>query len=302
MYNNVVFYNHGHLGDTLLSKPFINEVKKHIPSHKYFIANNYNADYVIDIVDGHIPLSSIPAATNMWTAQENDTLYFNTWFGKLNEPGYLELLGLSQQDRQNMRSSDGQLYNWANYLFYFNICLKVFDSNFDLMYMDIDKFQYLLPTPLLNVEIPHIHSTKTKILVFNQEATSGQSDNVDFTPYIESLAQYDVIIYTSQKLSRNIGNYSNIIQLPEYIQRPDLIPISSLSLYCDIICGPGNAPIISTWTRQNLQDPNKVFITINSNDIGEAVYFQETLCRNYVVKSTYDLFQILKLQLDGKHV
>jgi len=295
----VVFFNHGHLGDTLLSKPFIKEIKKYISSNKYYIANNYTNDYTSDVVDDHINITKIPATADMWIAELEDTLYFNTWFGLLNNPTSLAQLGVSPYDRECLKSLNDVLYNWANYLFFFNLCLKVYDSSCDIMYMNNDKLKYVLPTPQKELNIPFINSHKTKILIFNQIATSGQADNVDYTPYIKSLATNDILIYTSQKIQYT---KDNIIQLPDYIQPPDLFDIASLSQHCDIICGPGNAPIIATWTRENLGNHNKTYITVNRNDIGEAIYFEETVCQNFVVKSTHELFQTLNIELYGKHV
>jgi hypothetical protein len=78
--------------------------------------------------------------------------------------------------------------------------------------------------------------------------------------------------------------------LSDYTIYPDLFNIARLSTYCDIICGPGNATIISSWWLENLSDNNKTYITINRNDIGEAILFKEVECKNIIVKSTKELF------------
>ena len=77
MFNKVVFFNHGHLGDTIISKPFIREVKKHIPSKKYILSNSYDNSYILDIVDEHMPLNLLPVSTDVWVAEdkENNILY-----------------------------------------------------------------------------------------------------------------------------------------------------------------------------------------------------------------------------------
>jgi len=53
MYDKVVFFNHGHLGDTLLSKYFIREAKKLLNSKSYCISNGYDGSYNNDITEEH---------------------------------------------------------------------------------------------------------------------------------------------------------------------------------------------------------------------------------------------------------
>jgi hypothetical protein len=289
-FNKVIFFNHGHLGDTIISKPFIIQVKKYIPSQEYIMANAYDFSYVSDILDNHIPLNQIPSSADMWIAEdkENNILYFNTWFGILNQSSYLEQLGLTQKDRQDLRSKDNILYNWESYFFFFNIILKIYNPELDLSYMLNNKIEYTLPHSKFDIDIPLLDDKRTKILIYNQPATSGQADNEDFTPYIKSLIQNkNIIIYTSQHT--NIFS-DNLISLPDYISYPDLFKIAYLSTFCDYICGPGNAPLQTTWIKENLLDKNKTYIVINRNDPGEAILFKETLSKNIVVNSTKELF------------
>jgi hypothetical protein len=293
MYNKLIFFNHGHLGDTLIAKPFIVQVKKHIPSQEYIMSNIYDSSYILDILDSHIPLNQIPVSTDLWIAEdkENNILYFNTWFGTLNQHSYLEQLGLSQEDRQNLRSKDNILYNWENYFFFFNIALKIYNPKLDLSYMLNNKLEYVLLCSKIDINVPLLDDKRTKILIYNQVATSGQADNEDFTPYIKSLTQNkDIVVYTSQPTGISSNN---LISLADYISYPDLFKISKISTSCKYICGPGNAPLITTWTQENLSDINKTYITINRNDPGEAILFKETSCKNIVVKGTKDLFDNL---------
>jgi hypothetical protein len=289
-FNKVIFFNHGHLGDTIISKPFISQIKTHIPSQKYIISNAYDNSYTSDILDEHIPLNQIPISADTWIAEdeENNILYFNTWFGALNQSSHLEQLGLSQKDRQDLKSKDNILYNWENYFFFFNINLKIFNSKLDISYMLDNKTKYVLPSPKLDIDIPLLDDKRIKILIYNQQATSGQADNEDFTPYIKSLIQNkNIIIYTSQPT--NLSS-DNLVSLSDYISYPDLFKISYLSTFCNYICGPGNAPLQTTWVKENILDKNKTYIVINRNDPGEAILFKETLSKNIVVNSTKELF------------
>jgi len=289
-FNKVVFFNHGHLGDTIIAKPFISQVKKLISSEKYVISNAYDNSYTSDILDEHIPLNQIPVSMDTWSAEDEveNVLYFNTWFGALNQSPHLEQLGLSQEDRQSLRCGDGILYNWENYFFFFNINLKLFNTKLDISYMLENKTNYVLPCPKPEISVPLLDDNRTKILIYNQQATSGQEDNEDFTSYIELLIKNkNIIVYTSQPT----GLFSdNLISLPDYISYPDLFKISHLSTFCDYICGPGNAPLQTTWIKENISNKNKTYVVINRNDPGEAILFKETLSNNIVVNSTKELF------------
>lgn len=293
-FDKVVFFNHGHLGDTIISKFFIREVKKYIPSRKYALSNFYDDSYVLDVVDEHIPLNLLSIPTDTWIAEdkESNTLYFNTWFGTLNQPGYLEQLGLSQSDRQHLRSEDGVLYNWESYVFYFTIALKLYNPNLDLYYMLENKLDYVPAAAQQDISnIPLLNDSRTKVLIFNQQATSGQADNDNFIPYIDTLSQNEnLIIYTSKDTG---VRKHNLISLPDHISHPDLNKIAYLSTFCKYICGPGNAPLQNTWIKQNLTDVDKTYIVINRNDAGEAILFGEAICENIVVNKTKDIFDTL---------
>lgn len=294
-YQSVVFYNHGHLGDSLLCKPFIKEIKKYIKAERYFISTEYDISYFSDVVDEFTPLNPI-MGRDSWFVELENTIYINTWFGALHH----KLRDLNLMDEYNNLWDEGILYNYPHYLFYFNTLIKMINPDVDLSYMNNNKFDYLMETPFINIEdIPFFDSNKIKILIFNQEVHSGQAESIDYSHLIASIANRDIIIYVSKKIGIT---GENIIQLPDYIEYPDLNKISSLSRVCNFICGPCNAPIITTWTKENLTDDSKTYITVNSHHKGEAIYFKETQCVTHVVRTVYELFDKLKIELDGKYV
>jgi len=286
MYDSVIFFNHGNLGDSILSRPFINEVKKIIKSKKYFISNKFDLSYFNDIVDGFIPLGNTSSFVWHFFDSNTNTLYFNTWFGHL----------INQVDSnkwQSNKSNDGILYNWENYLFFFNENLKRIDKDFNLNHMKNNKIDFIVDLPYeFNNKIPIYNDNRIKILIFNQDATSGQSDNGDFNPFIDELSKQDnVLLYTSKKTS---VNKENIINISDYITGPDLKIISELSKNFNVICGPGNATVISTWNTENLSNSEKIYITANRNNMGEAIWFNEVKCQNFIVDSTESIFKKLQ--------
>jgi hypothetical protein len=286
MYDSVIFFNHGNLGDSILSRPFINEVKKIIKSKKYFISNKFDLSYFNDIVDGFIPLGNTSSFVWHFFDSNTNTLYFNTWFGHL-------INQVDSNEWQSNKSNDGILYNWENYLFFFNESLKRIDKDFNLNHMKNNKIDFIVDLPYeFNDNIPTYNDNRIKILIFNQDATSGQSDNGDFNPFIDELSKQDnVLLYTSKKTSIN---KENIINISDYITGPDLKIISELSKNFNVICGPGNVTVISTWNTENLSNSEKIYITANRNNIGEAIWFNEVKCQNFIVDSTESIFKKLQ--------
>jgi len=302
MYDKIVFFNHGHLGDTLIAKHFISEIKKLIPSKTYAIANFYDYNYIYDIVDEHINLNSIGIGPDVWYALSEDgkVLYFNTWYGILHQFSHLDRIGVASDSVNNFRYNDGVLYNWENYIFYLSLTLQLIDEKLNLYHMLNEKLKFVLPLiEMENVHVPFINDDVVKILIYNQVATSGQADNVDFTPYIDKLLAENpnVIVYTSQptKLS---NKFNNLIELSEYITHPDLFKMAYLSTKCEYICGPGNAPIQLTWVSDNLSNFDKTYIVINRNNVGEAMLLRETNCKNIIVSGTEELFKELQSNLN----
>lgn len=295
MYKSVVFYNHGNLGDSFLSRPFFKELKKILIADKYYLSNKFNLNYFEDLFDGHISFNQFTIPNNWFYHDiENNILYFNTWYGML-------LHNVTKEEYTKIKTYDSILYNWDSYLFFFSLCLKKINNTYSIDYMNNNKFNFLDKKIIkLDIEIPLLKDFRKKILIFNQEATSGQSDNADFTPFIKKLSEdKNIIIYTSKPI-----NYyrDNIINLSDYINYPDLDIISEISKKIDIICGPGNATVISTWNFENILNENKIYITINRNNIGEAIFFKEVKCKNFVVNSVSSLFNILNKNLYGEYV
>lgn len=302
MYDKVIFFNHGHLGDTLISKHFISEIKKLIKSKSYAISNRYDYNYICDVVDEHIPLDILGINSDVWysVSEDNKILYFNTWYGILCQSSFLDKIGVRSNLIDNFRYDDGVLYNWENYIFYFSLTLKLINDDLNLFHMLDDKIKYVLPLAKLDkLQIPFINDDSIKILIYNQIATSGQADNVDFSKYIEELLTSDknITIYTSQQVNVS-KKFTNLVELSNYITYPDLFKITELSTKCNFICGPGNAPLQLTWVSENLLDFNKTYITINRNNIGEAMLLKETNCKNIVVRGTQELFEKLKIELN----
>lgn len=285
MYEEVVFYNHGHLGDTLLAKPFIREIKKLIPSKTYAISNNYTPEYVLDIVDKHYNLTDIAANPHQKFTVSNNKLYINTWLPWCFPEGYLQSI--------RPKADDNIGYNFDVWCVFLNEVIKSIDASYSILYMLEDRAKYTLDT--YNIEInfckipKFVYNTK-RVLIFNQPCFSGQGQNIDYSPFIAEIgSKYpDVYFYTSQQHDCMLYN---TISLQPFFSMPDLFKLAIFSTQCDIIMGPGNAPLIATWIKPNINNKNKSFIVMNQNDPGEARWFQNTESKFTTVKLVLEMFQ-----------
>jgi len=291
MYNKVIFYNHGHLGDTLLSKPFIKEIKKLIPAQAYAISNDYGMEYIADTVDEHIPTSSIPATPSHKFLLQNNELYVNTWCPWCFPADYLEKI--------RPWANDGIDYNFDVYRVFINEVLKNIDISYSIEHMDENKGKYTTDAYDIKIdfcEIPRFYDSTKRVLIFNQPSFSGQGDHMDYSPMIAELASNytDTIFYTSQQ--HNCRLY-NVVSLQNYLQMPDLFKIGIFSTQCDIVVGPGNAPLIATWIKPNIDNKNKTYIVMNQLNVGATRWYQGTNCKFVTTKSIPELFANLYQEL-----
>jgi len=302
-FDKVVFFNHGHLGDTLIAKIFIKELVKQFPNKKTAIANNYNYHYIKDVVEQHININSIPigqgeSERSVEFKLVDRVLYINTWFAPPCVQPSDSIKGA--EFTKDIRNEDGIIYNYDLHLKCFQQIVtninKTHNTSFDLSHMWKNKDKYLLE--LYNEDfdlssIPFIDDLNyKKILIFNQIATSGQSDNANFSPFIDELKNNErVVIYTSQP---SVIKHPRVINLRDYYSEPDLFKTARVSVNCDIICGPSNATIISTWIKPNLTNSKINYIVINCNNAGEAILFKDLACKTAVVSTTHALFDKIK--------
>ena len=114
---------------------------------------------------------------------------------------------------------------------------------------------------------------KKIILICNGAVHSGQSGNFSFNQIIDNLSgQYPEICFITTEDTSIIKE--NIFYTYEITQKiPDLLLISFISKYCDIIVGRQSGPQCFCHTKENLLDNKKIFITINDNELGGKWYY-----------------------------
>lgn len=293
-HENLIFYTHYHIGDVIMAKPFIKEIAKHIEHDYLAYAHLYSPKLTNDLCN-HIDIRTLPfLSDDTFSTVRHNSLFINTWFGKL------------QGDEScPSNTEDRSICNYELFVPRYSYYLKQqINKNLSLDYMVKRYARYCTSAPtdcdnvILNV-VPHLISSKLKVLIYNQMATSGQSDNLPYDDYIHNLSVKfpHIQIYTSLPCTHKLDN---VISLRDVFAEKnpnmstDIIELGAVSKYCDIICGPGNGPLQYTWFKENITNPDKQYFTINCNNAGEAQWSADVSCSNTVVSTTPQLFSELE--------
>lgn len=165
---------------------------------------------------------------------------------------------------------------------------------------NLDKY-----IPHVNYElIPNIDNIKTKVndlrknfekivLISNGNVHSGQSSNFDFTYVISTLAQSkpNILFLVTKEINLDISNVINTSTITQVI--PDLLQISYISNFCDIIIGRASGPFCFSHTKENLLNKNKIFISFCNNK-NEGIFYQNQKSK-YIWNNNYDNDNMLSI-------
>jgi hypothetical protein len=256
----ITLYNHFHNGDIFLSRIIVDVLSEKFEIDYY---HNYTPKLFKDIPNvkefNGIPYSSGDTdlenrIVNTWIGQ-NDYKYTSIEPQGSGHKNHLELL----KDICNYYKI--QLDNTKNYL------PKVYYENIENYSIIKDKMLLLK------------NKFKLIVLVCDGIVLSNQCNNFNFGPVIEFLGNNNkevLFLLTNNSHTQT----DNIFQIDdEFInERPNLLEISIISSFCDIIVGRASGPYIFTLTENNLYDESKTIISINDNIVDGLFYF-ESKCK-----------------------
>ncbi len=261
IYDNIIFCNNWHHGDLHYSRELIKDIIKKIKSKNYILAHNkkISKESLKDIKDlEFIPfIPGIHIESEIFKIEKND-LYINIWAG-------LTL----QKSFEKYRTPNIPFYANLNNLYdiikvlYKNLNIKVEEKNYyipSINYQCIDE---------INLEkIKKLKSTKN-ILFCNGNVWSGQSSNFNTNNLLSYLANKfkDYIFLCTDKSSPidldNILYTEDLLEIPG----PDLIEISYISSFCDVIIGRGSGPYCFCITKENIISKKFIGIGFKEPDI-----------------------------------
>jgi len=259
MKEDINIYNHFHNGDIFYARVLINGL---IEKYNVNFYHNLNTPLLSDM-NGVTEISGVPQHFDIHMNDlENKNV--NSWIGQ-----------------QNMIFVNTHIPG-CSFENYFNL-VKIILNNYNLE-INPDENYYL---PVVNYEkilnyesiITRMNEIKYKynklILISNGNVNSGQAINVDLSGVIETLANNNPnsLFLTTTPINHNQPNIIDTSSLTNL--NPDLLQISLISTFCNIIVGRASGPYCYTHTKENLLDPNKTYISF-SNNPNEGVWFKNS--------------------------
>lgn len=114
------------------------------------------------------------------------------------------------------------------------------------------------------------------ILICNNNCLSGQSQNFDFDPVINYLSQkYSKCLFLITNITSVIGeNIINVSSITGDVDC-DLLLISYISNFCDIIVGRASGPYCYTHIKDNLLNDRKTYISF-TNYSSEGIWYHNS--------------------------
>lgn len=119
---------------------------------------------------------------------------------------------------------------------------------------------------------------KKIILISNGPVMSSQSVNFDFTPIIKrSVENFSNVLFITTEKTDLVGD--NIIDVFDIVETErNILEISMISIFCDIIVGRASGPYCFSQVKENLLDPNKTFVCFCYNRY-IASFYQDHKCK-----------------------
>jgi hypothetical protein len=115
------------------------------------------------------------------------------------------------------------------------------------------------------------------VLISNGDVRSSQSSNFNFFPYIDKISDElkNVLFITTENTNLKKNNILNSFEITNVI--PDLLEISLISTFCDVIVGRASGPYCFSQVKENLLDTNKTFVCF-CNNVHIAKFYQNCKC------------------------
>lgn len=275
----IYFYNTCHNGDIHYSREFIKDIMNKIQDDFCYLHNN-NKLILNDIEN--LKYNNLHFKSFIYEkgypesiTKKNDDIFINTWIGQ-NHMIYAGKYGCTLLANYEMYKN---IYNMLN------IILEK-DMEFYNPSIDFSKFDIKL------TEHKILKDSKLKILICNNIPIALPFKSIDLNIVADELSSKfkDVLFILTNDSNLNKENIIHMTELTgvgkSYHSRGienkisvfNLIDISYLSLFCDIIVGKPSGPFCFTHIKDNLNDKNKVFVTC-SETVNKVVWYENTISK-----------------------
>lgn len=264
----IVFYNHYHNGDLVLTKEFVREFMEMYSGYEFYYAHYKHPKVLLDLKCNHISLRDFNLPQNIrFIESSDDVLFINTWIGAYTNQGFwgddpfgikFELVDLN---------SEG--INWRVYHRIWNyvhqVCNKIFSVNFKLR-EEIELYAHSIDYSRFNCDPNWLDKYQGSILVSNGLVESGQTHtNNDMSAVVKRVAfeNPDKVFICTKRFDTDKPNITFTDNIISDSEGCDLNEIAYLSQACSVIIGRNSGPFLFTNTLQNLSDSNKKFLVFN---------------------------------------
>ena len=244
---NLYFYNFWHNGDVHYSREFVKDIISKTKFDNYFYAHNNKFGLLKDIEklkEIEFDLIGDNKLNTLNCFKKNDDIFVNTWVGQMNMKYLTYGININ-----------------SNYMIYNDI--------YKFLNIDLGDIKNYIPQINFNYankkNIDLFFENKSKnILICNGKICSNQSTQQNFEPIIFKLAENFSnfnFIFTdnSDKIYANNIFYTDDIIGIDILKKTDLLEVSYLSTFCDIIIGKESGPFAFSTIEKNLMNDKKTW-------------------------------------------
>ena len=268
--SKLIFFNNFHNGDIHFTREFVKDIMKKTSFDEYHFLHKRNPKLLMDIPNLKYGPLNVNCNQDCPYFIINDETYINTH------------LGVYEMFVDKV--TDVSLHVFYDY----------FQIIFNRLRIPMDKKRYYIPSIDYNVyEINGIkeyiaaNRKPNKVLICNGDTHSNQSMPVDFKRLIESFSTEFPDVHFIATDKRDYEERPNIFYAKDIIKADsDLVEISYLSTFCDIIVGRASGPYSFCEVKDNINNVDKTFIFI-CNVFSDGIWYDRTIC-NKVWINNYD--------------
>ena len=283
----ICFYNEGHIGDLLLNLPFIKLLIDKYPDNEYY-QYRYGTGTIFhdSLIKGVGGLS--------YTEKIEGDIKIPTWM-------------CNKEYAEWVAADDYPLVDhFSVQEFYWEKIYKKHGFDIDIPADLGINYNFLLDAQSKKLIEAFSTTKKKKVLIFNQQTRSGQSDNQDYRSYLVRVANIfsdcEFLYTNAEEIDKKLILDNNLFYTPDIFGKHDcdIIHNAYLSLYCDIIVGRSNGPYMyAAMHNNNILNNEKVIIgQHNGNDRKDdlEIYFNRSIyqARNILAKTTKETFDTLE--------
>lgn len=292
----VCFYTNGHLGDFIISIPFLKLLIEKYPENEYYQYSRGSDRTVFpDIFIRAVP--GLKLSTDICGDINIPTWFCDNEYTHLHKTGEEALQLLYPYDLVTI-----QKYFWTYIFNKHNFNIEIPED----IGLDFD-FENILSKEVINSINQIAKSHRKKIFFVNVIGRSGQTDNEHWIPKIKKLSNLYAdcdFYYTNNEVFKI--KETNIIHTPTIFgeHSSDIIHNAYLSLFCDIIVAKNSGAFqaISMQTK-NVSQEKKIFITQtkdNEHKPDLECFYNRSLYKatNFHTNTTEQTFKKLKQILE----